>query len=323
MPGPATWPFAGSSGEPSASQPDPWGPSASPTAPTGANPASVPSSGPWGPPGSAPVPGVDTAGEDPTSHRPAPAEADASRRSQWIAVGVLTPFLVVLFAFMFANSGPDRPDERAATETTTSSAPEWDQPPVAGGLSGVNDAAGQTPQAPGPETSAPGTAPPTTVCAPGPGRAQRLAGRGAIVDCDHGADTPSPAPGPREGGPVPGLPPARTVDRYGFCRSVAAVNTFEVRVGEAIQADVPGEVGTVVLDGRDQWRVDVDAMVASGPEDLQVAITYYREVLDEAFGSITASSSNQDVVASLAAVDSDEYRNVATEIGQRVVRDCA
>lgn len=282
--------------------------------------------GPWAAPPGVPVPALVGGAAAPVAEAGSPAESedDSSRRSQWIAVGIMAPFLVVLFAFMFANSEPDRPEQRASTEAATSSVPTWDQPPIAGGLSGTNEGSGRSPKDPSPKPTSPAPAPPTTNCGRGPDQAQGVAGRGATVGCDEAAETVPAAPAPAgSGGAVPGLPPSRTVDRYDFCRSVVAVNNFEAEVSDAVAGARPGEAATLVLDGRGQWRADLDAMIASGPEDLQVTITYYRDTLGRAFDSITAASSNQYVAATVAAEVSDGFRDAATAIGQRVARDCA
>jgi len=255
-------------------------------------------------------------------------------------VGVLAPVIVVLFAFMFVNSGPDERRQRALAEQADEAAVTTTRPDVAGGLGG--DRTDTDPET-DPE-SEPGAGrgdeprrPETTSCPEelaaisggevGPLAAGPIAaGPIAVDDCgpddDVNGGTAPTAPANPSGGAVPGLPPNRTVDRYAFCAAAQGFAAFELEVTAAILRGDGGGVRTAILAGRDRWRTDVDAMVAAGPADLQVDIRFYQQRYASVLDTVTPETVDVDIMQAMAALGDDDMARAAGRMNQRIVDEC-
>lgn len=255
--GPVSWASTHSAPDDGSSGP-PWPAQSSLAPPPGWTPGA----------GGAPPPGLAGTGVPSP-----PPDAKPERWSQWVAVGVLAPLIVVLFAFMFVNSGPDERRQKAIAERADAAAVATTRPDIAGGLGGgPTDVEPKTERGAGrgeePRVPEEGACPEEPAAVSGGQIRPLAAGRFAVDDCGPDAEggggtTPTAPPNP-SGGPVPGLPPTRTVDRYAFCAAAQGFAAFELELAAAVLRRDGGGVRTVILTGRDRWRTDIDAMAAAG-----------------------------------------------------------
>lgn len=245
-----------------------------------------------------------------------------SRRSQLIAVGVLAPFLVALFAFMVVNSGPDRSRQDAivAANTDTTVAPA-EQPAIVGGLDADADRSD-------PDPSDAVTVPNADPCVTGGDGRQPVAGGATIVDCpETTASEPvgddAELPTPDGGGAVPGIPPSQAVDQIRFCRAAMGVTAFELELAAALTRSDMIKTRQVILDGRDQWRADVGAMGLAGPADIAEDLDAYAASYGALVDPVDADTTGGEMLQLLAALDADASLRAGEAVNHAVVSECS
>lgn len=98
--------------------------------------------------------------------------------------------------------------------------------------------------------------------------------------------------GPVEGGSESGA--SDGWDRAGYCGSARSLMRFENDTGQAgFDGDFDEFLGQVVA-GRDQWRIDVDHMIATDP-DIAEDLTHYRGLYETYLWSISHETTLHDL----------------------------
>ena len=275
-------------------------PPPAPAPPWGGQPAP-----PWGPAGATASPGGPGAG----------TAGDTSRRGQWIAVGVLAPFLVALFAFMFTNSGPDRSRRQELSAPATSVAPA--RPEIVGGLDGSGERTD-----PKPSEAATIPAPTTTTCEGRPARVQRAQPASTAADCGEPAGPEAPITPEGGGGATPGLPPDRVVDSIAFCRGAIGLTAFELQLSAAVARGEEGGLRKAVLDGRDQWHRDVQEMTNSGPAELRPDLLSYEAAYSAFVDAVGPETSDAEIRQGITEAAASGVLTSGQAINRQVQSTC-
>lgn len=155
-------------------------------------------------------------------------------------------------------------------------------------------------------------------------REQALAETDARLDAEAATSTTPPAPS-TTAAPVAttGAPDAYApadVDR--FCEGGLGIATFELRLAAAIADADFGELSGLVRDRRAGWTSDVETMASGAAPILVNDIELYRAGYERLFDAVEASTTMDQVYASIDRMELIRATNAAQEVGAQISFEC-
>ena len=204
--------------------------------------------------------------------------------------------VVLLVAYMFANSGDDGGSTVAAGGTTVATPAPTTEPcdPSSGigvGAIGAGDGAEAADEGSG--------LPPCSVA-------------GGLVDDGTTAttelDTRDPIDIPR--------------DTREFCKAAIAATEFDTKLFEAANPESLGPIKDVIIAGRDKWRADATIMSVHAPPRLDVPIDRYIRVYSNLVDSVQPGDDDYELAVHIVNVFRTDLNYYAIQIGEAVTENC-
>lgn len=111
-------------------------------------------------------------------------------------------------------------------------------------------------------------------------------------------------------------------DTREFCKAAIAAMEFDTKLSEAANPESLGPIRDVILQGRDQWRINATLMTAHAPPRLDVAMDRYVRVYTNLVDSVTPDADDLTLAVHIMDVFRTDLAYYAVQINEAITAHC-